>query len=279
MSRTIAAVLIIAVGYAVSFGALLYPVVSNLLNQRRNLGLKVRYEDFVQKMPQKEIDRAWKEARAYNRQHRENYIKDAFTAEEDYVLTHPYDQLLNPDGSAVMGTVEIPKIRITLAIHHGVGRRALEEGCGHIEGTSLPVGGAGCHAVIAAHRGLPGAKLFTDLNQLEVGDEFYLHILDRILAYQVDRVRIIRPQTVDALKIEKGKDLVTLMTCTPYGVNSHRLLVRGHRVRYVPEHEERQALQAGPAIPFSIVALVLGLQVILLFGVIRRIVGNRGRMR
>lgn len=263
--RKTALVLLILFGYTISTCALFYPTVSNLLNQHRNRRLVSAYEDFVARMPQEEIRRILDEARAYNRQHRENYIKDAFNEAEDYVLTHPYDQLLDPDGTGIMGYLEIPKIHMTLSIYHGIGKRALESGCGHVEGTSLPIGGKNCHAVLAAHRGLPDAKLFTDLDRMEVGDEFYLHILDRIYAYRIDRIRVVRPSETGELRIREGRDLVTLLTCTPYGVNTHRLLVRGHRVPYVPVHAEEQAAQAGPLIPYYLVALAAGMSVILVF--------------
>ena len=196
---------------------------------------------------------------------------------EDYVLTHPYDQLLDPDGMGIMGYLEIPKIHITLAIYHGIGKQALENGCGHVEGTSLPIGGKGCHAVLAAHRGLPDAKLFTDLDRMEEGDEFYLHILDQILAYQVDRIRVVRPSEIGGLRIREGRDLVTLLTCTPYGVNTHRLLVRGHRVKYVPAHAEEQAAQAEPVIPYYLAALAAGIAGIIAFLLAGKVYGKRKR--
>ena len=136
-----------------------------------------------------------------------------------------------------MGYLEIPKINVRLAIYHGIGPNALENGCGHIEGTSLPIGGESTHSVISAHRGLPSAKLFTDLDQMEVGDIFYINVLDETLAYKVDQILIVLPEETESLAIEEGKDLVTLVTCTPYGVNSHRLLVRGERTEYVTEDD------------------------------------------
>ena len=218
----------------------LYPVISNLWNQYRNSLLMSDYTAAVEKIDTSKIDAIWKEAEEYNKNHTENYIKDAFTQSEQYILTHPYDELLNPDGNEVMGSLEIPKISVTLAIYHGMGEEALSKGCGHIEGTSLPIGGKSSHAVLAAHRGLAGARLFTDLDQLKKGDVFYLHVLDKTLAYEVDKITVCLPDDVSGLKLEKGKDLVTLLTCTPYGVNTQRLLVRGSRIPY-EEAQEKEA--------------------------------------
>lgn len=143
-----------------------------------------------------------------------------------------------------MGSLEIPKIGVTLAIYHGVGADVLEQGCGHVEGTSLPIGGGSTHAVLAAHRGLPSAELFTDLDQMEEGDLFYIHVMDETFAYEVDRIETVLPEETEYLDIEEGEDYVTLLTCTPYGVNTHRLLVRGTRTEYT---ETSQAEAAGQA--------------------------------
>ena len=138
-----------------------------------------------------------------------------------------------------MGKVEIPVISATLPIYHYSTEESLLKGCGHIFGSSLPVGGSDSHAVITAHRGLPAAKLFTDLDQVEVGDRFYITVLDEVLAYEVDNIEVVKPEETRSLAIQRGEDLVTLVTCTPYGVNTDRLLVRGHRVPYEPEEEKK----------------------------------------
>lgn len=222
-------------------GILFYPTISDLWNSYRNQQLISEYSQAVETLESEDYSRIWEEARQYNESHTVNEIIDAFDEEEnDYVLSHPYDELLNPAGNGIMGYLEIPKINVRLAVYHGIGTEALENGCGHIEGTSLPIGGAGTHTVLSAHRGLPSAKLFTDLDQLEEGDIFILRVLDENLAYEVDQILTVLPQETEALAIEEGKDLATLVTCTPYGVNSHRLLVRGHRTEYVDENEPSQ---------------------------------------
>ena len=161
-----------------------------------------------------------------------NAIVDAFEEEDTYELSHPYDMVLDPNGDGLMGSIEIPKIKARLAIYHGLSKTVLEKGVGHVEGTSLPIGGKSTHAVLAAHRGLPNAKLFTDLDQ---GDIFILHILGKNLAYKVDQIKTVLPNETSDLDIVEGEDHVTLVTCTPYAVNTHRLLVRGIRTKYVEE--------------------------------------------
>ena len=141
-----------------------------------------------------------------------------------------YDSLLDANGTGMMGYITIPEIRCKLPIYHGVEDSVLQVGIGHIEGSSLPVGGRGTHCVLSGHRGLPSAKLFTDLDKLEKGDIFLLHIYDKVLTYEIDQISIVEPEDYGLLEIEDGKDLCTLLTCTPYGINTHRLLVRGHRV-------------------------------------------------
>lgn len=228
--------------FLVGAGIFLYPTVSDIWNRYRNSLLITDYTRSVKTMTKEAHDDVWAEARAYNEQHKVNNIMDAFDDEtEEYVVSNPYATMLSPDGSDIMGYIEIPKIDVRLAIYHGVGTEALEQGCGHIEGTSLPIGGESTHAVLSAHRGLPSAKLFTDLDRLEVGDKFVLTILGEHLAYEVDQILTVLPHELDALAIEEGKDYVTLVTCTPYGVNSHRMLVRGHRIPYVEEEVKAEA--------------------------------------
>lgn len=231
--------LIMLILFLIGAGIFLYPTISDMWNQYRNVRLITEYDTSVTDLSKSEYARLWKEAKEYNAEHPVNSIVDAFDESDQYVLTHPYDQVLDPDGNGLMGSIEIPKINVKIAIYHGLGSDILEKGAGHIEGTSLPIGGKNTHAVLAAHRGLPGAKLFTDLDQMEIGDKFYLHILGKTLAYKVDQIKTVLPDQTKALDIVEGEDHVTLLTCTPYGVNTHRLLVRGIRTRYVEEENEK----------------------------------------
>lgn len=225
---------------------LFYPTMSDAWNRYRNKQLISSYSSAVTSLTKNQYDRIWKDAEEYNKQHTCNVIKDTFNESDHYIMSHPYDTLLNPNGDEVMGYIEIPKINVNLAIYHGTGVTALENGVGHVEGTSLPIGGEGTHAVLSAHRGLPSAKLFTDLDQMQEGDVFYIHVLDEVHAYQVDQILTVLPSETEALGIEEGKDYVTLLTCTPYAVNTHRLLVRGHRIAYdEKEYEENSTLSEG----------------------------------
>lgn len=206
---------------------LLYPAASDIWNQHRQNRLIMQYTEAVSQMAEEDFSAYEAAARAYNAS-LESDLHDAFSGrdpEEDDI----YWTLLDPDGTGVMGYIEIPKIDVRLALYHGTGADALQHGVGHLGGTSLPVGGAGTHCVLSGHRGLPSALLFTDLDQLRSGDLFYLHILGETLAYEVDQTLVVEPDDVSALTLEPGKDYVTLVTCTPYGVNTHRLLVRGCR--------------------------------------------------
>ena len=229
------------VGLMIGAGILFYPIISSRWNKYRDAMLISDYTRTVNNYSEDQYKDVFVAAKAYNDQHLSNYIMDAFDeSTEDYILTHPYDTLLNPMGDYVMGYIEIPKIDLRLPIYHGVGTEALEKGAGHIEGTSLPIGGPGTHAVLSGHRGLPGRKLFTDLDLIKEGDQFYLQVLNETLAYEVDQILTVLPHESKALDIVPGEDLVTLVTCTPYGVNSHRLLIRGHRIPFKEEAKEEQ---------------------------------------
>ena len=233
------------------------------------------YETAVNDLPDKDYDRFWKEAKRYNREHTVNTFVDAFDEKGDYILSDAYKKILDPDGEGLMGSIEIPKIQARIAIYHGISDDVLEKGAGHVEGTSLPVGGKSTHAVLAAHRGLPSAKLFTDLDQMEIGDIFFLHILGKTLAYKVDQIKTVLPSETEDLDIIKGEDHVTLLTCTPYGVNTHRLLVRGTRTKYVENKTEindtvpQKLAQADPKKIMEIGLVVFAISVILLLIVIR----------
>ena len=215
--------IIIALVFLAGAGVFLYPTISDMWNQYRNAQLVSKYEEAVTELSDNDYDRLWKEAKEYNAEHPVNAIVDAFEEEDTYELSHPYDRVLDPNGDGLMGSIEIPKIKARLAIYHGLSKTVLEKGVGHVEGTSLPIGGKSTHAVLAAHRGLPNAKLFI------------LHILGKHLAYKVDQIKTVLPDETSDLDIIEGEDHVTLITCTPYGVNTHRLLVRGVRTKYVVE--------------------------------------------
>lgn len=203
-------------------GLIGYPILSNLLASGDQSAVQAQYTDEVDDMTDTEIESELQAARLYNEALQS--VKSTETID-----LRAYDELLNLSGSAVMCTVEIPAIDVELPVYHGIGEEVLQKGAGHMPGTSLPVGGESTHAVISAHSGLPAARLFTDLDKLEEGNLFYIHVLGETLCYEVDQIVVTIPSDTEAIQIEKGQDYVTLLTCTPYGVNTHRLLVRGHR--------------------------------------------------
>ena len=251
--RLILIILLLLIG----IGILLYPTISNLWNERLHAKLIGTYEEEVAKLYDEKKSELLQQAYEYNAQHDRNVIMDAFDENNEYVLTHPYDTMLAIDDSGMMCYLEIPKISEKMVVFHGISAKVLEKGVGHIEGTSLPVGGESTHTVMSAHRGLPSAKLFTDLDQMAVGDQFYIHVLDEHLAYEVDQINVVLPEEVSLLDIVPGEDLATLVTCTPYGVNTHRLLVRGHRVPYVPPEEPTKTLwERMSELKFAIVTLL-----------------------
>ncbi len=263
--------------FLAGLAVMMYPVISNIWNQLRTDTLISSYKDETGKLTQEKMDAVFSEAGKYNREHSRNTLIDAFGKKTP--AGEEYSKLLDPLGNGIMGYIEIPKIDQRLVIYHGTSSKVLEKGCGHIAGTSLPVGGRSTHSVIAAHRGLPSAKLFTDIDQLEAGDKFYLFIMDRTLAYEVDQIKVVEPDCLDELQIVDGKDYVTLFTCTPYSVNTHRLLVRGHRVKYIPE-ENSTRTTAENIIHSWILKLVITLLAAgIIYMIIRKTAGKRGKKK
>ena len=221
-ASTIFLILILVVGLSL----MLYPSISNWWNEAHQSRAIAAYSQEVSKLDENRYDELWQQAWEYNRSliGRENvYLLDDSQKAE-------YERLLDVSGMGIMGYIEIPSINVSLPIYHGTEESVLQVAVGHLEWTSLPVGGESTHCVLSGHRGLPSAKLFTDLDRLVVGDRFRLGVLDQVLTYEVDQILIVEPQDTEALLIEEGKDLCTLVTCTPYSINTHRLLVRGHRV-------------------------------------------------
>ena len=214
----------------------LYPMVSNWLAEIHQSSVIQKYEETSVNRDEDFYAAEWKKAQEYNEHLAGDPVRDPFVPGSGYALPENYLECLNIGG--IMGYIEIPKIGVRLPIYHGTNEDVLQQGVGHIESTALPIGGKFSHAILTGHRGLPSAKLFTDLDQLDIGDQFYLYILDEILAYEVDEINTVLPDELQKLQALEGQDLVTLVTCTPYGVNTHRLLVRGTRIPYVPEEAE-----------------------------------------
>ena len=235
---------IFALIFLTGLSLLLYPYISNEWNTYRQSRLITSYEEVVAKQNEAEaIDYAGERERAleYNEALLPYILPDSFAiAAMQEEPDEEYMACLNLSGDGMMGYVEIPKINIKVPVYHTTSTEVLEKAAGHLEGSSLPIGGENSHAVISAHRGLPSAALFTDLDKLKEGDHFLIYVLDEILCYEVDQISVIEPDETEPLGVVEGEDLVTLFTCTPYGVNSHRLLVRGHRTEYVEEVVQKE---------------------------------------
>lgn len=243
---------------------LLYPSVANYVNDRNSTRLIGNYATAVSGLSEAEYDRLYQQAVDYNASLLER--RNSFTLTDQQKVN--YDELLNVSDDGIMGYVSIPSIDVTLPIYHGTDDVSLQVAVGHIDWSSLPVGGESSHCLISGHRGLPSAKLFTDLDRLSEGDIFMLRVLNEVLTYEVDQILIVVPSDTTALQIEKGKDYCTLITCTPYGINSHRLLVRGHRIKNLDYAANiritAEAIQVEPlivapiiAMPFLITLLIL----------------------
>ena len=253
---TILLILIFLIGLSL----VLYPTVSNWWNQTRSSKVISDYSELVAELDDDTYQQMWSQAVAYN--------ESRAGLANPYLLTpeqqQTYQQVLNLDGNGVMGYIEIPSLGVSLPVYHTVNEEILQVAVGHLDWSDLPVGGQGTHCVLSGHRGLPSAKLFTDLDDLRVGDTFMLRILDGLLTYEVDKILIVEPHQVDDLRQVPGQDLCTLVTCTPYGINTHRLLVRGHRVENTPEAEiVRVTANAIPLDPL-IVAVIVAIPMMLI---------------
>ena len=243
---------------------LLYPTLSDWWNSYHQTKAIASYAADVANLSNEDYEKIWKAATEYNASLSER--------NSDYTLTEEqksqYEQLLNVSGDGIMGYIEIPSINCSLPIYHGTQESVLQIAVGHIEWSSLPVGGASTHCVVSGHRGLPSAKLFTNLDELSKGDTFMLRVLDEVLTYEVDQILIVEPQETGALQIEEGKDYCTLVTCTPYGINTHRLLVRGHRIDNIEEAKTirvtADAIQIEPLLVAPVVATPILLLLIIL---------------
>ena len=254
---------------------LLYPSLSDYWNSMHQTRAIASYAETVSQLDTAQYDEMWKAAQNYNRSLAQRETAFALTDEQKAA----YESLLDVSGLGVMGYIEIPEIDCSLPIYHGTEESVLQVAVGHLEWSNLPVGGEGTHCVLSGHRGLPSAKLFTNLDKLAVGDTFLLRVLDEVLTYEVDQILIVEPEQVDALGIMPGEDYCTLVTCTPYGINTHRLLVRGHRVENTPEaarmHVTADATQFDPLL----VAPALAIPVLLLLLMILLVPKRRRKSR
>lgn len=233
MKRRQISIILAVLVFLLALGLLLYPIISTRINARYASEIQTTYEEVVAKTDNTELLKAQELAREYNRAITPGAAQaDAYSQEALLVASEDYFELLDLTGDGIMGYVSVPKIGINLPIYHGTGNDSLDRGIGHLLGSSLPVGGSSTHSILTAHSGMATQKMFSDLPQMEVGDIYYLKVLGETLAYQVDQIKTVLPHDTTYLGIEQGEDLCTLVTCTPFGVNTHRLLVRGERIPY-----------------------------------------------
>ena len=241
-------------------GLLLYPTVSDYWNSLHQSRAVTAYAETVANIDNDEYERLWAEATAYNADLARTGVLWRMTDEQ----TQAYNSVLDVSDSGMMAYIEIPKINCSLPIYHGTGESVLQIAIGHLEGTSLPVGGESTHCVLSGHRGLPSARLFTDLDDLVEGDEFLIRTLDEVLTYEVDQIRVVLPSDLSELNIVEGRDYCTLVTCTPYGINTHRLLVRGRRVSNEEEAHTVRVTADSVQVEELIVAPVVGVPLLIL---------------
>lgn len=235
MRKHLSTILLLLV-FLIGLCVLLYPVISDYWNAQVQSRAIVNYEAALANLTQEDYSNYFAEADAYNAALKEvNFPLMYYDTLDERQDIQNYDDILNVNGNGIIGYITIERIGVELPVYHGTSDAVLNVAVGHLEGTSLPSGGASTHSVLSAHRGLPTAKLFTDLDELDIGDTFQLTVLDRVLTYEIDQILIVKPNEVDSLYVVEGEDLCTLVTCTPYGINTHRLLVRGHRVETAAE--------------------------------------------
>lgn len=246
----------------VAFAVLLYPTYSRYLNEKNGSKVVSEYDEKSVKLSHAEKEQMLADARAYNQEMLGNIdLIDPFSQTETEV-DERYESLLNVEGSGMMGYVKIPKINVELPIYHGTSESVLQAGVGHFQGTSLPVGGDSTHTVLTGHRGLPDKTLFTNMDKMEVGDIFYIKVLDATLAYEVDQILTVLPEDTEALSIVPGQDYATLVTCTPFAINTHRLLVRGHRIPYEEANKKEPDTEIKPELSFTTKVLIVTIIVI-----------------
>lgn len=249
--------------FTVGLSLLLYPTIADWWNQFHSARALNDYSDVVNSMSDEEYNRVLETARNYNKEL--ITVKDRFHLNDQ--MHTIYENTLDFDLNGVMGVVKVPSLRINLPIYHGTETDTLLTAAGHIEGSSLPIGGPSTHTIISGHRGLPSARLFTDLDKLEIGDYFMFQVLDDTYTYQVDQIKIVEPNDFTYLQIEEGKDLATLQTCTPYGINTHRLLIRGHRVDNLPD-DFVNARSEAVLLNRNVVAIFIGIVIFVVLGMV-----------
>lgn len=284
MKRKIILILTAVIGFVLALGIALYPMVSTIYNEKHQSKIHTEFLQQVENTDDVKLQETLQNAAAYNAA-LSGVLSDGFTEEALLGALENYDTQLNVTGRGIMGYISVPKIAVTLPIYHGTDSGTLERGIDHLLGTSLPVGGDSTHSVLTAHSGMASQRMFSDLPQLKEGDVFYLEVLNETLAYQVDQIKTVLPHDTTYLGIEDGQDLCTLVTCTPFGVNSHRLLVRGHRIPHEEAKDiirQQQDTQVNAGSTWQneyIKGIAIGLGIVLFFLIIFLIIWLIRRMR
>ena len=263
MLLTVLSIIMFLIGGFIFF----YPTISNYIANKNFEKIIGDYENVYAEMPKENLTDEYNKAVQYNSALVGDPVYDPFVPGTGYQLPDNYEEVLNINKDGIMGFIEIPKIAVKIPIYHGSSEKTLEKGVGHLEMSALPIGGVGNNPILTGHRGLPRAELFTRLDELKIGDKIYIHVLNDILAYEVDNIITILPDKLTELAAYKDKDMITLITCTPYGINTHRLVVQGHRVEYIPKEKEKikvsRIARLSESFLIRIVGTVLG--IILLF--------------
>lgn len=226
--------------FGAGFLICIFPVISNIVERQRQADAVATYRQTMEKEDEKEIEEKWRQANEYN-----EMLFQAKGGIVEETEEKKYEELLNIHGTDIMGSLEIPKIQVELPIYHGTEDEVLSNGIGHLEGTSLPIGGENTHSVLTGHRGLPSSKLLVRLDEMKIGDLFFIHTYKEVMAYKVEEIMVVKPEDTAWMEIKGEKDLVSLVTCTPFGINSHRLIVTGHRVDY----KEKEYIKIKPQLP------------------------------
>lgn len=254
--------IILVIVFLAGLSVMLYPIISDYWNSKTQSKVISDYDELLSSMDNETYELLMKNAQDYN-----DKLKELYAPLENYNELDGYNETLDVTGTGIMGYITIPKIDVELPVYHGTSDKVLNNAAGHLPGSSLPVGGEGTHAVISAHRGLPSAKLFSDLDELEKGDRFTVTVLNEVLTYEVDKIQIIEPDEFDKLEIVDGQDYVTLITCTPYGINTHRLIVRGRRVETENKLSVRVSADAVKIEPI-VVAPFVAIPILIIFMIV-----------
>ena len=267
---TIISIIMFIIGTLIFF----YPTISNYIANKNYEKVINNYENKSSEVTKEDLAKEYEKAVKYNNSLVGDPVYDPFIPGTGYSIPDNYEEVLNIAGDSIMGYIEIPKISLRIPIYHGSSEKTLEKGIGHIETSALPIGGLGNNPILTGHRGLPRAELFTRLDELKVKDKIYLYVLNKNLAYEVDKISIILPNELSKLASYKDKDLITLITCTPYGVNTHRLVVQGHRIPYVKEEKDKikkgNIFKLSESFLIRILGIVLGIGILILLLVINK---------